>query len=124
MQIEVPVQTIHLSEAEEKFISENFESMSRKDLLESINRTRVRKMSMNTLKIRAYHLGVFKTTSMYYKEHNERPVSHDKLHNNDRWLIKREFRKGTPLENILAVVNMGKDIKVTMDELKKHIENK
>lgn len=122
MQFEVPVQTIHLSESEKRFIIENFNSMGRKDLLESINRTRIRKLSMNTLKIRAYHLGVFKTTGKYFKEHNERPVSQDKLYSKDRWLIKREFRKGTPLVNILAVVNMGKDIKVTMDELKKHIE--
>lgn len=123
MQVEVPVQTIHLSESEKRFIVDNFDSMRRKDLLESINRTRIRKMSMNTLKIRAYHLGVFKTTGKYFKEHTERPVSNDKLYNADRWFIKREFRKGTPLVNILAVVNMGKDIKVTMDELKKHIED-
>ena len=122
MQIEVPVQTIHLTESEERFIIENFASMRRKDLLESINRTRIRKMSMNTLKIRAYHLGVYETTSAYFKEHNERPVSHDKMYSKDHWLIKREFRKGTPLVNILAAVNMGKDIKVTMDELKKYIE--
>ncbi len=109
-----------LTDSERLFIKENWNTMGRQDLLDCINSKRARKISMNTLKIRAYHLGVFETTSAYYAKYSERPAT---LTVKDKALIRKEYRNGKPIRLILLAVNLKKDTEITECQITEYINH-
>lgn len=109
-----------LTDSERLFIKENWSTMGRQDLLNCINSKRARKISMNTLKIRAYHLGVFETTSAYYAKYSERPAT---LTVKDKALIRKEYRNGKPIRLILLAINLKKDTEITECQVTEYINH-
>lgn len=108
----------HLSDPEIDLVKENWSILSRDELLEELNCGRIRKISRQRLYSIAFQLGIHKSKKTHW--YNERKGSHispDKLTCVDRILIKRMYKTGMALLDILNFVNMKKDIKISMDEL-------
>ncbi len=118
--IETPNKFTHLSTQEREFIKENWEVLPRGILLKSINKGRARGISLNKLKCAARGIGVFKTDAKSF-QFNERGLSSDGLTCKDRDFIKKQFRKGTPVNIILTFVNSGKDIKISEERIEQFI---
>jgi hypothetical protein len=120
MKIELPNKFTHLSDYEKLLIRENWDKMRRIDLLAMINKNRARKISMNKMKCVAYKMGIFKTKSKWFN-HNERMISEDKLTCNDRNTISKLYKQKIQIIKILDIINATKDIKISEEELEKHI---
>jgi hypothetical protein len=96
--------------------------MRRIDVLHAINKGRVRKIGYNKMICTAIRLGIFETDSKNFNK-PERAVSVDKLTYRDRDLIKQQYKKGTSTDRILTVINSTKDIKISVLELDKFIND-
>lgn len=112
----------YLDEHEIEFMRENWNAMSRQDMLEEINTGRIRKISYQRLYAEAYKNGIHKSDNLaYYECRMGHPIANDKLTCAERRMIRKMHREGIDHKRILALVNMKKDLKLSPSELTEFI---
>lgn len=123
MQIELPNKITYLSDEHKQFIRDNWGLLPADDIRRAINSERpaVRSISLTRVYVEAKRLGVFKSNSKRLLRPERKML--DKLTLKDKYFVKREYKQGTSIDNMLTIINAAKDIKVTSDELSDFIEN-
>jgi hypothetical protein len=104
-----------------QFIKDNWEVLGREELLHMLNKNRDSKIGRYKLKCAAIELGLFTSESKYYIRKKPEALK-DALTCWDRNYIRKSFRLNHDVGDILSIVNMRKDHKISIAIIEKFIQ--